>query len=613
MCDNSNILKKKLKRVDLPRRIKDMSKEQLAAIIKKKRECNAKALQIVELTIEPDINTEWFLEQLKFIDAGHFQDITEERALCKICGYPLCSQPLRSIPSQQYRISTKYNKVYDITERKNFCSNTCYKASKFLKDQLLTSPLWIRDKEEIPNFTLLPLDSKGSGAGEEVDLGLKGDLTTELGELNSKEKFRSVADYTQDSIKELSKRVSDIELKEKQKSQSKNNQTSDIAADSISRENSSSGTKNENKLLPENISTSNISAEKREISVDIENEELSSQDECVPQMVDSDRNMKKNSCNEVVDKTYLASASEPKGLINPDEIKKNEVIKEKQQKTLVKSKEKHKDVSDINKCPEETSSVILVEKCLFEWFTIDSMIYLFGEEKVKDMVSDKGECIKEYYKAVGKSSWDPVMQEKYEALCRKLNLMEIQEDQNDKEERELKPLPDYNILKEESIKMNLKIQAYYGGRLNYEFPDTLKINKPEESTPTCVLPLVDQHAQNALRRRIILDNLKRVLPDLLCTFGLTSRDISTDVRNLISTFTLSANNITFKPIEWNLLSLVLVKMLSIRDMKLKVLLESQQGIKYQTMLLMAFQLDGGYLERLMYWLTDLDNIMKKGE
>jgi hypothetical protein len=50
------------------------------------------------------------------------------------------------------------------------------------------------------------------------------------------------------------------------------------------------------------------------------------------------------------------------------------------------------------------------------------------------------------------------------------------------------------------------------------------------------------------------------LPDLLRTFGLSSREISGDVRSLVTTFTLGANNITFKPPEWSLLGLIIIKM-----------------------------------------------------
>jgi RNA polymerase II-associated protein 2 len=65
---------------------------------------------------------------------------------------------LHSIPSKQFTISAKTNKVYDITERKKFCSSSCFRSSNFVKEQMLTSPLWLRDREEIPEFKLLSLD-----------------------------------------------------------------------------------------------------------------------------------------------------------------------------------------------------------------------------------------------------------------------------------------------------------------------------------------------------------------------------------------------------------------------------------------------------------------------
>lgn len=81
------------------------------------------------------------------------------------------------VPTQRYKISTKTNKVYDISERKVgcilekhtamkhrfsryfcdsnitlslfqcFCSNFCYKASKYLEVQISKSPLWLRKEE----------------------------------------------------------------------------------------------------------------------------------------------------------------------------------------------------------------------------------------------------------------------------------------------------------------------------------------------------------------------------------------------------------------------------------------------------------------------------------
>lgn len=59
------------------------------------------------------------------------------------------------MPKKQYHISLITNKVYDITERKNFCSNGCFKESNFIKEQMLTSPLWMRNQETIPEFKLM--------------------------------------------------------------------------------------------------------------------------------------------------------------------------------------------------------------------------------------------------------------------------------------------------------------------------------------------------------------------------------------------------------------------------------------------------------------------------
>uniref|UniRef100_A0A1B6DEH9 RNA polymerase II subunit B1 CTD phosphatase RPAP2 homolog n=1 Tax=Clastoptera arizonana TaxID=38151 RepID=A0A1B6DEH9_9HEMI len=124
---------------------------------KAKKECNKKALEIVESWIEQAVPQKELLKNLYFINQNHFQDIIEERAILKKCGYPLCGNVLKNIPLQKYHISTLYNKVFDITEKKNFCSNICYKAARYLKNQLLTSPLWLRDEKESMLFELLPI------------------------------------------------------------------------------------------------------------------------------------------------------------------------------------------------------------------------------------------------------------------------------------------------------------------------------------------------------------------------------------------------------------------------------------------------------------------------
>ncbi|XP_053695941.1 putative RNA polymerase II subunit B1 CTD phosphatase RPAP2 homolog [Sabethes cyaneus] len=146
--------KEKVNRTKLPRKARNFSKVQLQLALRKKKECNAKAQSVVEALLEPTDNVEWFLHSLRDINQCHFDDVIQERAIQRICGYPLCKEKLTNLPNQKYIISLSNKKVYDITERKNFCSGSCYKASSYIKAQMLTSPLWLRDQEDIPKFKL---------------------------------------------------------------------------------------------------------------------------------------------------------------------------------------------------------------------------------------------------------------------------------------------------------------------------------------------------------------------------------------------------------------------------------------------------------------------------
>lgn len=103
----------------------------------------------------------YFRFQLIHLNQAHYDDIIEERSIAKLCGYPLCDINLNNIPKQQYIIASTQNKVYDITERKKFCSNKCYKSSMYLKEQILSTPLWVRkDDDIIPEFKLLSFDDE---------------------------------------------------------------------------------------------------------------------------------------------------------------------------------------------------------------------------------------------------------------------------------------------------------------------------------------------------------------------------------------------------------------------------------------------------------------------
>ncbi len=83
---------------------------------------------------------------------AYYDDIVTERSIVQTCGYPLCASPLT--PQQQRRHAAKYHislaqkKVFDLTERRKFCSNFCFQASNFYREQLETAPLWLREQQQ---------------------------------------------------------------------------------------------------------------------------------------------------------------------------------------------------------------------------------------------------------------------------------------------------------------------------------------------------------------------------------------------------------------------------------------------------------------------------------
>uniref|UniRef100_A0A8D0GDU2 RNA polymerase II subunit B1 CTD phosphatase RPAP2 homolog n=1 Tax=Sphenodon punctatus TaxID=8508 RepID=A0A8D0GDU2_SPHPU len=139
------------------------------AAIRKKVEFEKKALHIVEQLLEDDITGEFLVDCGKHVSPSHYKDVVDERSILRLCGYPLCQNRLENVPKQKYRISTKTNKVYDITERKCFCSNFCYQASKYFEAQIPHSPVWMREEERPPNIELLKEGQSGQ-SGEEVKL-----------------------------------------------------------------------------------------------------------------------------------------------------------------------------------------------------------------------------------------------------------------------------------------------------------------------------------------------------------------------------------------------------------------------------------------------------------
>ena len=196
------------------------------------------------------------------------------------------------------------------------------------------------------------------------------------------------------------------------------------------------------------------------------------------------------------------------------------------------------------------------------------------------------------------------LQAKYRELCRKLDLMELLDEKEDAEDKlERLPLPSFEMLLKHSEEENKKMNAFLGGKQSYN-QDLVSnvVDKSVEDVDTRI-PLLDHKAQQQLRRRLVQDNLLRTLPEILKLLKLTMEDIRGDLKELINSFKFTANNVVFKPEEWNLLAIIILKIISERNDRVKTALVGEEQKKYLTLVLMSYEVDLADVDVLIGYLT----------
>ncbi|XP_076272598.1 putative RNA polymerase II subunit B1 CTD phosphatase RPAP2 [Rhynchophorus ferrugineus] len=538
-----------------------------------KKECDARAMKIVEFSIEGKLRPEVFTRCLPFINQSHYQDIVEERAITKLCGYSLCGKRIPDMPKKQYFISTKSNKVYDITERKNFCSNFCYKASLHIKKQIDNSPLWLRKLEDIPEYKLLHL-SEGGLPGEYIDQGVVKPVQEPV-------HFTSVSCFTEASLSDLADReIRPDNMKDKTKGFKK------------SRLKSTMQTIKETELEEETqVATSNITTKqcsKRTLSL---KKEIHHKISCVvslPSIEEQDIEISETL------QALRISTNEPQSQITektedslPDTIKKDDdsvvvekSTKNKGERNKARKTSKKKTSGSKNKMDIEA----LLKKLMSDWLSLETCIFIHGEQKVKEILTENK--LSDYFEELNIVQLQREQQMKYMEICRRLQLQEMADDKFDKALTggdRLKPLPDYKKLKDDMKELNLKVNSFYRGNM-YEKDDpnfpSKSSDKPPEEGPPVVLPPVDVNPL-LLRRKIFLTSLNKAMQQLLQALGVTSiTSVLSDIKAMVKTFNLKADNITFKPFMWNYIALTLLYLLALKDQLMRETLQEARSCAY---------------------------------
>ncbi|XP_054835504.1 putative RNA polymerase II subunit B1 CTD phosphatase RPAP2 [Eublepharis macularius] len=548
----------------------------LEAAIRKKIECERKALRIVERLLEDDITEEFLVDCGKYITPSHYKDVIEERFIIKLCGYPVCQNRLENVPKQKYRISTKHNKVYDITERKCFCSNFCYRASKHFEGQISESPVWLREEERPPDIELLKEGESGH-SGKEVKLLteairtsdtetpspalIQGDSGTET-ESNSgdeQEFVSSVLTENLSSAKHLEHpvpRKSILKKKSVERTCLEFNCTGDVANDAA-----------------EQLSKCKLDALKEKRAVP-----------STPQMKISDTSPKTRKKTEGCGDNASSSSVVFLG------VSKNGA--EQLKRLLAKSNQSIHHGLKGPADPLATKSNLLegLRQTFIEWRTEETLklLHSFGSTttqelpvscKVEELDEDDFDSADDFNDAASEKDMEPCLDPSLPITGSRMAATQ--------------PLPSYEQLREDATLLEIRVKEFYEGKVTFAEEglmmqpgrDQHHSDKDVKQLATA-FPLVDSNAQHQIQKRIVLEKLQKVLPNVLGPLRIPLGEVYSELKNLVKTFALTNKNIIHKTPEWTLIALVLLSVLS---QTIPAFARSQQSPVYTQFLTTLFE------------------------
>ncbi|KAL4219617.1 RNA polymerase II associated protein 2 [Mactra antiquata] len=653
----------------------DTKKAELRKKVEYQVACEERAYRIVERLIDNPITEEMFCNSLQYITPSHYNDILEERAVSKLCGYPVCPNDLGEVMKQKYLISTKTNKVYDLEARKNFCSNKCYKASQHLEKQISNAPVWSRKSLPPIRFELLPLDNKIGRLGNEVIVSKSADVKDEIKTLqkldqyeeNLLKKKQQKTEQPHVSVGEDLKKEDSDEIKAKFENMNISDETGQNLNDeqtnkvshsmdkNIMNESYNSGNKgkadsergessqNKGKKTKKSGKASKISSNVDKSKTDYLMQLLDKRKALLSKMVDDQDKAKisvnndSNAKHRVPDngqdigkidkdiecrrlekgghtsRQLVSDVNEPTGVQTecddgvehsnnlicdvketvqsgshtdsviphstagssskyPDEERTQNVeslqstIRNKsdsksvnnENEALIKTESKPKkealnknEVKTKRKITSTLEYICAGVKC---WVTMETTDYL--HENCKDKVDicidlGKPEFNKQYKDLVAKVD---AQEKDFDALLGEESM------ESDVKNQAVAPLPHFDVLKDELQENQKRVEHFMKGSFVYKVTEKNINLKSDSKDNSIVLPTVDRYDQIVKRQKITLEIISKVLPEVLSPLNLLIRDIFTELRQLVSTFNLTSDNIVYKPSEWILISIVLLRM-----------------------------------------------------
>lgn len=575
----------------------------LEAKIRYQVACEEKAHHLVLQLMEPGITEDELVNAGLYLTPNHYQDITEERAISRICGYPVCVNQITKSLNQKYHISTKTNRVYDITDRKNFCSNECYKASVYYQKQISTSPLWSRKEEKPTPIDLLPKEMNRGAMGKEV-INQQTEMYREAKRLREEEKKDQ---SRKEKTKEKESGTAETEGKERNMVKGDKNfddldldvqnlnlqeeQNGEMCLHEIDKERNSveKAKKNTTRRKHEPTVTSPVTStsdDKQRDKIDRLMALLDKRKHLLGKLVQDEKTVTEAPSKpekELGDEDTAGECDQPRSRIEAhSEYEENVII---QSKVTEVSETKFTppvcvpEVPKKRKSREKLSNVEMtylrmVCEILKEWITPETVRFVRIQSEEEEE---------------GPSTSRTEMEAKMRDLCRRVDHQEAALDDLIGEEDTLEdqlplrsPAPNYESLKKDTREFTRRIQDFFAAG------KVIKEKEPDTQGPV-YLPSVDTYDQMLIRRRIVIEQLNKVIPDLLSPLKLTIQDMFAEMKELVMTFRLTSSNIVFKPVEWSLVGVILLKLLSRRNLHVSCAFLNPSAVQYFSVFLGGIQ------------------------
>ncbi|XP_041848566.1 putative RNA polymerase II subunit B1 CTD phosphatase rpap2 isoform X2 [Melanotaenia boesemani] len=583
------------------RRIKQLTaeeeerrREEVKEKLRQKLELERRALQVVERLLDDSVEEDFLVDCAKFITPTNYKDTVEERFIAKLCGYPVCPNKLDKIPTQQFKISTKTNRVYDITERKRFCSNFCYKASKEFELQISKMPLWLRPYETPPEIMLL---KKGDGgrSGEEVMLSEKclnkEDIENPSEELHSSLQTPAGVVHSDSSDDEEEQDFVSSVVSQQQKPRvhwgdlpkhKDNKEEGQWEAERTKKQ-----TRGRCKEATEcqsqnrgNVESKEMHAEESRELHKVNTDQEVQEEQDLPEVSGVDEAFSKlNLCSITETETILPetkqSENKPSSTLtpayqdnqttassSPPGLNITQVGMSKRGaaglRHLLKNQEAKPDSVRL-------SLIECLRRTLKEWSTEETLRFLYGADHslgspFADVKEEKEELDEDDIEDVVMAA-DAGVQKRPSATT-----------------------PDYETLQKDTQQLEVRVRDFYKG--TWILPEEVQelngneVTVQDQSIKDPVLPLIDSQAQHLIQKRITVEKLSSCLKNIIGQLHLSMSDVSTDLNNLVRTFRFTNTNILHKTPEWTLIAVVLLHLLSEVSPLVRAALETSASVEY---------------------------------